>query len=204
MAKFAAGSFTATDGTELTAHDAAWTSQGVTQLVINAGRVHQAGTGQALYWHSGTPASADYSVSADMHVLTTANSVIGVSGRSSTTAFTHYHVRWLSSSSAWQLYKFVAGSATLLGTFTETVADGVTIAFRLDMVGSTIKVFTGGIERISVSDTAITAANRAAIRGNTSSAITSTTTQHLDNFSADDIGALPPPQQRRPVCFICT
>lgn len=196
MAEFASDTFTGTEGAELSAYDAAWTRH--TSYTINseiaANRVRQsASLGSSAYWHSGTPANADYSVSADLFFKETngGSGSAGPIGRADTAANTFYHARYFGSASdAWQLYKFVAGTATLLGSSAQAITDETSHNCVLRMVGTTIELYKDGegTALISVTDSAITAAGKAGFRF-----FDNTTTPsdvvgiHIDNFSAVDI-----------------
>lgn len=192
MAQFASDTFAGTGGTELSAYSAAWSKvSGTPSLQIETERVRPSAAGAVYYVHSGEPASADYKVSAVIRKFTTAQSSPGVTGRGSTSADTFYYARHLEGTSAWQLYKAVAGVFTQLGgNAVATLAAGVDYLFELRMVGSTISLHLEGSDSplISVTDTSITAAGKAGMRFNASAAPADSTGQHLDNFSADDIG----------------
>ena len=199
MAQFASDPFTGTSGTELTTYSASWTrhvSYTVNSQISDANRARSSAAGTSAYWHSGTPATADYSVSGDLF-FKEANGGLGftgVIGRVDTAANTFYMARYSGDTSdAWQLYKFVAGTATLLGSSAAAIADETSHNVKLEMVGSAIKLFKDGegTATISATDADITAVGKAGIRF--ISADTDTTGIHLDNFSADDVagGATP-------------
>lgn len=196
MAQFASDAFTNTPATSLTTHSAAWTrhtSYTVDSQISDANRARASATGTSAYWHSGAPATADYSVSADLFFKETSGGAafVGVIGRVDTAANTLYMARYGGDvTDAWQLYKFVAGAATLFaGSVGATITDETSHNIKLEMVGSAIKLFKDGegTAAISVTDTAITAAGKAGIRFLDSSS--DTLGIHIDNFSADDIGA---------------
>lgn len=196
MAQFASDTFTGTEGTELSAYAAAWTRH--TSYTINseiaANRARQsASLGGSAYWHSGTPASADYSVSADLFFKETNGGTSGAGpiGRVDTAANTFYHARYIGSTAdAWQLYKFVAGATTLLGSSAQAITDETSHNCKLRMVGTTIEVYVdgGATALISVTDSAIAAAGKAGLRFFDNTTTPSDTVGiHIDNFSAVDI-----------------
>ncbi len=192
MAQFASDTFTGTDGTALQAYSADWTrhtSYSVNSVIIGNRAICLASGGSA-YWHSGSPASADYSVSCDIYVAeySPSFSYAGVIGRSSTAANTFYHARH-GVGAGWQLYRAVAGAFTLLGSAAGPLTAGSTYALKLDMSGSTIKMFVDGVALATANDTQITAAGKPGIRFSNNSAILGTDGLHLDNFSADEAGA---------------
>ena len=195
MGQFASDSFTGTEGDELTVYSSDWINGPVYtgKMEISSGRAMQTNTVSTLYRHVNTPASADYSVSADLFVksLAPVNSV-GVAGRASATVATLYHARYGGGATAkWQLYKIVSGTFTLLGDSAQTVADETAYNIKLDMSGTAIKLFkeNEGTAVVSVTDSAITAAGFAGIRSFTGTAISDSTGMHVDNFSADEVAA---------------
>lgn len=144
-------------------------------------------TGNAGYYASGVPAGAEYDVAADFVVSNASamNNNAGVTGRMSTSANTFYMLRYSVANLRWELFKAVAGSFTLLGSFTQSLTL-TTYAARLEITDATKKVFVDGVERISSTDNAITAAGRAGMRWSYS--ITGQTGLRIDNFTATDIG----------------
>lgn len=196
MAQFSSDTFTGTENAELTAYNAAWTrhaSYGNNCEIVSGRLRSSVAVSPSVYYHSGAPASADYSVNADLYFLETdggADGVHGVVGRCSTSANTLYMARYAGASSdRWDLYKAVAGTFTLLGSSAQSIASGTTNNVKLEMIGSAIKLFKqgSGTATISVTDTAITAAGKAGFR--IANANNDTTGIHLDNFSADDAAA---------------
>lgn len=196
MAQFASDAFTGTDATELTAYSASWTRHtsytGNAQLIIN--RVRQSTSTTSAYWHSGAPANADYSVSADLLAKEAngGNGFAGVLGRTDTAANTFYHARYGGGASdAWQLYKFVAGTATLLGSSAQSLTSGTIYNVKLEMIGSAIKLFKSleSTALVSVTDTAVTAVGKSGVRFLNGDTQTDDIGIHLDNFSADDISS---------------
>lgn len=191
MTIFASDSFAGTEGTELSAYDAVWTKvTGVTgNAEIASERLRASSTTTPAYYHSGAPASADYAVSADLYFHesgATVGPAAGVIGRCSTSANTHYMGRY-AGNAGWQLFKIVAGTVTQLGvSVPEAVGAGSTKTCTLDMVGSTIRVLSDGVEKISVTDTAITAAGKAGVRFFNSTTPGDALGFHIAAFSADD------------------
>ena len=189
---FASDTFTDTAGTEITLHGP-WirhsaSSVGVAAPVIsdaNRLRNQSATPGQFnLYYHREVPSSPDYDVQAGIVLRTDDNvSDIGVVGRMDTSANTGYWAQYATSANAWQLYKFVAGSATQLGSnVAQTLTAGQEYTVKLEMRGTAIKVYVDGSLIITQTDSAITAAGRAGfeLQNNGSN----TTGLHLDNFVA--------------------
>lgn len=102
-----------------------------------------------------TPLSADYSVFAT--VQSTGYSA-GVIGRQSSSADTCYVANYLGGgANEWRITKYVAGVATNIGSYP---GDAPTTSrnIELRMTGSLIELYIGGVQRISVTDTSISAA----------------------------------------------
>lgn len=197
MAQFASALFAAADGTTLATADANFSLHpsytGTAQIAAN--RVRANSTTNSAYIHSGVPASADYSVSCDQWMTEAdggGNGInVAVCARMDAAANTLYMARYLGGTTdAWQLYKIVAGTATLLGSSAAATLAATAYALKLEVIGSAIKVYVSGgtTAVISVTDTAVTAAGKAGIRSNSSVAPTDLIGVHLDNFSADDVG----------------
>lgn len=194
MTQFAADSFAGVAGTELSAYNAAWVRHALYPtapcVISTAGRLRTTASVLSVYVRSEAPPSADYSVSCDLVLVSADNSANGPIGRSSSAAATFYHARYAGNASQIQLYKFVAGSAVLLGSASRTLVAGATLQLRLDMSGSTIRVYADGAASpvITQTDTAISSAGLAGLRCSTASG-SDAAGLHIDNFSADAAGA---------------
>ncbi|NEA31751.1 LamG domain-containing protein [Streptomyces sp. SID13031] len=189
--------FTATTGTELSAHttDATWTrADPNTGVITNQGRLRQSGGlfGAASYHTSATPSSPDYSVEADITAksLPTADD-IGITGRvggtsGSTFYLASYHLG-LFGADGWQLNRSVNGVTTSLGNVSQTLVIGQTYRLRLDMVGSTIRMFVNGVVIATATDSSITSAGWAGVRLGSGTFIgaSDTTGLQLDNFQVN-------------------
>lgn len=193
MSQFVYDTFTDTDGVLPTSHTgetgATWTKHasggGGAAVISNANRVRGTSSTRSLYYASGTPASADYDVTAVLYAVSTTDTYPGPCGRIDTAAETMYYVTWDHTRGLWELSKRVAGALTSLGTYADTFTVGTSKTCMLRMVGSTISVLIDGVSRISVTDTAISAAGKAGFRqGNAAS--TNSTGVHIDSISADD------------------
>ena len=193
MALFSSDAFDGADGTGLTAYNAAWVQHPAATdiaVITDVGRARGSTTGNAVYYHSGSPISADYVVSADL-VFKEANGgagYTGVIGRADTVAQTFYMFRYGGGTvDEWQIHKCVGGTFTLLGSVDQTIADESIIPIQLEMIGSQISGYINGSTTpiITVTDAEITAVGKAGIRLSSTSA-TNTTHIHLDNFAAED------------------
>ncbi|MDO8521174.1 MAG: hypothetical protein Q7S52_03595 [bacterium] len=189
MASFASDTFTDTDGVLLQDHTSdsghAWAESGGAgnDLVINSNRINPATNGSlALYYISATSANADYDVQADFKVSASDNVSALLSGRVATGTETGYGVRF--SGGTWTLYSFVTGTVTSLGTYTGDVPSSTAKTVKLQMRGTAIAVFIDSVSRISVTNSAVTAAGRAGVGSYFSD---TSALRYLDNWSATDV-----------------
>ena len=179
-----------------------WSRQAITgadgaAVLTDAGRARKNGTNWgALFITSGTTATASYTVSADIRVMSTVRyDFIGVVGRldTSNSNGTYYLARYEQSTAAFALYRVVNGTFTWLGNSAQALSVGSTYRLSLDMQGNVVRLLVGGVERVTYNDgTPITATGRSgAALGfgwNTGTnapamtSITNTTGMHLDNF----------------------
>jgi hypothetical protein len=81
----------------------------------------------------------------------------------------------------WTLFWVVGGSFNPIGSYAAAAVDGDVV--RIQAVGSTIKGFINGVERISVTDTAVTTGTSVGIRAE------SVGTLRFDDFTAGDVTA---------------
>lgn len=200
MAQFASDSFTNSSGTVLTTHSSNWVRHTLFSTnceITDANRARASAVAYTLHYRTETPNSADYDVSCDVYCVTFSgrDEQCGVVGRCSTTDDTYYRGNIKSwSADELRLTKFVAGVATLLGSaYAVTLATSTTYQVKLEMVGSAIKLYLDGTQRVSVTDTAITAAGRPGIQLSyaTGSTPANNAGLHIDNFSADQSGIGP-------------
>jgi hypothetical protein len=198
MGIFVQDSFADTAATNLTSHTgevgATWTEHpnytAGGAAISDANRCRKlTGTSQtSAHYASGTPAGVDYEVEADLVFLSSQSMSIGVAARIDTGANTMYFARWLNASTRWELFKLVTGTATSLGTFSDTFSSG-TKNLRLQCYDAAKKVFVDDVERISSADNAITAAGSAGLRDGSTIAGGDTTGFHWDNFLATEADA---------------
>ena len=197
MATFLNDTFTGAAGTELSAHTgesgATWAEASYANtgeaVLTDANRLRANTDNGDLYYASGVPASADYEVEADLYVLSLIDGQVGVHGRVSTAQQTYYRAVYKREDGQWQLFKAVNGTFTLLGSYTQALSTATSYNLRLRMVGTSIKVFIDDVERISVTDSAVSAAGRAGII--TYRTATNSTGIHISNVSATDLVTSP-------------
>ncbi|ADG73983.1 Laminin G sub domain 2 [Cellulomonas flavigena DSM 20109] len=206
--------FTSTAGATLESRSgetrATWLPHGilapVPMVVTDAGRLRRDGVDSyaSLYLVSGTPPTANYTVSADIHVRSTVpNDIVGVVGRvdPSVTMGTYYVARYETGPGRWYLFRVVDNVYTYLGDHAQTLTAGTSYRLSLEMVGSTIRLLVDGVARVAVTDTApILGPGRAGLASgfawdvpNTApivTTITDSTGMHLDNFAVTASPAL--------------
>lgn len=189
---FSSDTFTGTDATVLSSHTgetgAAWAahpSSANNAVLTNASKLRGDGAGLALYYASGSPATAEYDVDVGFTAVVGATGLYyGVAGRIDVSADTYYVAYYDKGAVAWALAKFVAGAGANLGSASAILTHGQTYALKLQIRDGTKKVFVNAVEVISSADNAITAAGKAGVY--VSGQSTNSTGYHLDNFSAND------------------
>lgn len=197
MATFLNDTFTDTNGVALTSHTgetgATWTKNTVyssSTAAVQTNRVYPTFSGNSCWYASGTPASADYEVTATVNIVSAINVNAIVCGRMSTSADTMYMLQIQLSGGTWSLkmYSGVAGAYTQLGgTVTPaTPTVGTDHTLKLRMVGTQISAYYDGALVLGpITDTAVSAAGKAGIQFNF--VATSSTGFHIADVVATDI-----------------
>jgi pectate lyase len=131
--------------------------------------------------------SADYTVSATIRILSTVTSPadlnLGLAGRMSTSADTYYALYYQAGETV--LIKRIAGvTSPALDIWTSTLSTSTNYTFALEMVGTTIKGYVNDIERVSATDSDISAVGRGGLRANGINDYN--TGNHVDNFTIED------------------
>ena len=137
-------------------------------------------TNSSRYKSSVTPASAEYDVQADIRA--DINWSFGVSGRIDDAVSDEYFAAY--ENSLWKLWKIDAGVVTTLATYSGDSPNGTTRTAKLEIRNATKKLFIGGVERISSTDNAVTAAGKPGLYGDGNS-----TGNWMDNWSSTDAAA---------------
>ncbi|MFD0074271.1 hypothetical protein ACFVIY_17740 [Streptomyces sp. NPDC127166] len=88
---------------------------------------------------------------------------------------------WRNDGSEWTLFSVVGSTFTAIGNYTAAAAPGDVA--KVQAVGTTIKGYVNGVERASVTDTAVAAGTNVGFRSTSSSAI------RFDGFAAGDVTA---------------
>lgn len=183
----------------------AWTDgsdSGSPSPIYDGNRARQADAQTSFTYPATTPSSNDYTVSVDITPqFGGSGGVAGVCGRKNAATgsvscyWADYYDHATAGSRQWRLYKVVAGAYTSLGSYTQNIGT-TTTTLTLEMIGSAIKVYVDGVERISATDSAIAGPGRAGIvLGN--AAAPGTNCVYLNNFTATTLEA-PLPLRRRP------
>lgn len=88
---------------------------------------------------------------------------------------------WRNDGATWDLFSVVSSTFNVIGTYAAAAAPGDVA--RVQAVGSTIKAFVNGIERVSVTNSAVTTGTSVGIRSDTISGT------RWDNFTGADVTA---------------
>jgi hypothetical protein len=153
VATFVSDTFTDTDAVAITSHTgetgATWTKHGfatnTTAPAVRSNRINCEDTGGAvnsIYYASGSPAGADYTVSL-AYVPGSGGAqtgdIVGPLGRVATGTNDFYGALYLQTAGGIRLYKFVSGSGTVIvAAVAFTPVSGTTYTITLDMQGTTI------------------------------------------------------------------
>jgi hypothetical protein len=126
---------------------------------------------------AGAMATNDHSAQVTIAATTTASQGVWCRGNSNITS----GYLWRNNGTSWDLFSVIGGSFTVIGTYTAAAAPG-DIA-KVQAVGSTIKGYVNGVQRVSVTDTGVTTGTSVGIRSDSAGAI------RYDDFTAADITA---------------
>jgi lysophospholipase L1-like esterase len=193
VVQFLNDTFTDADATSLLSHvgetGATWTrhmENALGDAIIGSNRVrgNTAGGGAgSFFFASGIPSGADYYVEATLSVQTLlSGSYTGVIGRCDPAARNFYWAIYNVASARYELWSNIAGTPAALGNFSATPSG--TVVLRLEMVGTTIRVLVNGTQRISVTNSGVTAAGRAGLV--LFQAMGASTGIHIDAITATD------------------
>ncbi|WP_329376264.1 hypothetical protein [Streptomyces sp. NBC_01483] len=126
---------------------------------------------------AGAMASNDNYAQATIAATTTASQGVWCRGNSNISQ----GYLWRNNGTSWDLFQVFGGSFTNIGTYTAAAAPGDVA--KVQAVGSTIKGFVNGIQRVSVTDTAVTTGTSVGIRSDSAGAV------RYDDFAAADVTA---------------
>ena len=156
---------------------------GVMEFTPGAGGfVRAQGAQVSTYRSSWVPASADYDVQAIIKRNGSGSGyVVGRAGNSQHTCYLFGY----NTAGHYEMYSVVNDAYTPIGTnFTAAVANGDVVDILLQMRGTAIKGFVGGVERISATSSSITAVGSAGISGYNGGG-----TMEFDSMTALDVAA---------------
>jgi len=117
--------------------------------------------------------------SAQVTIATTTAASHGVWCRGNSNISSGY--LWRNDGSEWTLFSVVSGTFTAIGSYAAAAAPGDVA--KVQAVGSTIKGYINGIERVSVVNTAVTTGTSVGLRSISTAAI------RFDDFTAADVTA---------------
>ena len=131
---------------------ASWTKYAISDsdaVLTPAGRIRKDGGTSlgAVYFASALPASADYTVEADVYVASNlANDVAGVLGRVDVNNANGYYVRYEQADQRWILYRVSNADLTMLGqSGIQALTAGTTYRLALDLTGTSIRALVDGV-----------------------------------------------------------
>lgn len=174
MTTFHSDTFTESTDTDLASHTgevgASWTSHPDTTGIItddgDVDRIYKSSGSVGIYYASGVPGTSFYDVVSVFYVTTYAGISTQLFGRLKTgTSHDGYSVRFNQVAGRWELIEAVATVWTIIGTYSQTLSAGVSYVVKLQIRDANKKVFIDGVERISVTDNAVTAKGRPGVAG---------------------------------------
>ncbi|MEK9524025.1 hypothetical protein MIU24_32330 [Streptomyces venezuelae] len=126
---------------------------------------------------AGAMDSSDHSVQVTIAATTAASHGVWCRGNSNISS----GYLWRNDGTSWDLFSVVSGTFTVIGSYAAAAAPGDVA--KLQAVGSTIKGFVNGVQRVSVTDTAVASGTSVGLRSTSSAAI------RFDDFAAADVTA---------------
>ena len=126
---------------------------------------------------AGAMAGNDHYAQATIAATTTASQGVWCRGNSNISQ----GYLWRNNGTSWDLFSVVGGSFTVIGTYTAAAAPGDVA--KVQAVGSTIKGYVNGVERVSVVNTAVATGTSVGIRSDSAGAL------RFDDFAAADVTA---------------
>jgi hypothetical protein len=137
-----------------------------------------------IYVENTTLLHPDYEVSMDLAVQDSGDDVIWLIARYQDVN-NFYGVKWSTTAANCGLYKRVGGVFTLLGAIPNIIPDVTSSNLVLRVIGDYITVLNGGVVKLGVTDSSITAAGKAGLAGGNIGALATDdfdATWRLDNF----------------------
>jgi hypothetical protein len=126
---------------------------------------------------AGAMAGNDHSAQVTVAATTAASQ--GVWCRGNTNITSGY--LWRNDGTSWNLFSVIGGSFSSIGSYAAAAAPGDVA--KVEAVGSTIKGYVNGVQRVSVTDTGVATGTSVGIRSESAGAI------RFDDFTAADVTA---------------
>lgn len=126
---------------------------------------------------AGAMDTSDHSAQATIAATTAASHGVWARGNSNISQ----GYLWRNDGTSWNLFSVVGGSFTSIGSYAAAAAPGDVA--KIQCVGSTIKGFVNGVERVSVVNSAVTTGTSVGIRSESSGSI------KFDDFAAADVSS---------------
>lgn len=164
--------FNRPDNTDL---GAGWVEVSGNLWAIISGQLSPGAAGGTILVRAATPMDSNDHF-AQMTIAATASASQGLWIRGTLTAPGYL---WRNDGSGWTLFAVVGGSFISIGSYAAAAVPGDVA--KLQAVGSVIKAFVNGVERVSVTDTNVPTGNSVGIRSESTSAL------RYDDFAAGDI-----------------
>lgn len=143
----ASDDFNRTPGAAIQTGHSDWSLySGANAIITSAGRCRPSTAGTVIYGHAGTYPD-DYDVGLDVTVLTADQVAAGPIARLVNVS-NFYHARYNRNGSIWELYRWVGGAATLLGSVGESLPNGSTRRCVIRCRGSNIWLIVDGTTAI--------------------------------------------------------
>lgn len=190
MGIIASDDFNRTAGNWIETGHSGWVPQVGTGIITSALRCRQLVTGATiLYRHVGSYPD-DYDVGLDLAILSSDLCASGPVARMAS-GNTYYHGRYNRNGSVWELYRWLSGATTLLGSVGEAIPNGTTRRCVIRCKGDSISLIVDGVTIIGpITDSGI-ASGSAGLRMTGTNA--DTLGVHVDNFEAKTLGGIPQP-----------
>ncbi|MEE1813542.1 hypothetical protein PUR59_00555 [Streptomyces sp. SP18ES09] len=173
MASFA-DDFNRLDGTDL---GPGWVQVSGFWSIVSSQLSPGSDGGTIILRAAGPMDSSDHSVQVTIAATTAASHGVWCRGNSNISS----GYLWRNDGTSWDLFSVVSGTFNVIGSYAVPAAPGDVA--KLQAVGSTIKGFVNGIQRVSVTDTAVATGTSVGLRSTSSAAI------RFDDFAAADVTA---------------
>ena len=166
--------FNRADSTDL---GAGWVEVSGDWSIVSSQLSPGAAGGTIILRAAGAMATDDHSAQATIAATTAASHGVWCRGNSNITS----GYLWRNDGSSWDLFSVIGGSFSVIGSYVAAAAPGDVA--KVQAVGSTIKAYVNGVQRVSVTDTGVATGTSVGIRSESTSSI------RFDDFTAADVTA---------------